>query len=445
VGEEVAAERIREPARETPVLTRCDVLVVGGGSAGSAAAIAAARQGARVVLAERYGSLGGLATGGLIALLLTLDDGLGHPVIGGLCEELTRRMRALGGAFHPPREEWGDDAPERIDRYRQWGLVWGGSGAHHRVRYSVAYDPEVMRLVLNQLVVEAGVDLIFHLWGADALVRDGRLAGVAFQSKAGRRAVLADVVIDASGDGDVFASAGCGFALERVYPWLWFRVGGVADPQRVLDEGAPFFRTPNPGQMLFPWGSVASLKRKIDATDPRDLSFAEIECRRLVMEEFERQKASRPELADAHLCNIASQLGITESRRLEGRYVLRLEDRGRPFDDAIAITGHWTKYGAVYAIPYRSLQARELPNLLAAGRDISVDHPTHNATKEIPPCIATGEAAGIAAALACDARVDPSEVDVARLRERLRAAGAIVDYDFERGAEASVPLSRGGD
>ena len=424
------ATTVREQARDTEILTRCDVLVVGGGSAGSAAAIAAAREGARVVLAERYGSLGGLATGGLIALLLTLDDGLGRPVIGGICEELTRRMQAMGGAFHPPPEEWGDDDPQKIDHYRKWGLVWGGARAQHRVRYSVAYDPEVMRLALNELVTEAGVDLIFHMWGADALVEDGRVAGVAFQSKAGRLAVLADLVIDATGDGDVFASAGCAFALETVHPWLWFRVGGVREIERVLDEGAPFFRTPNAGQGLFPWGSVASLERKIDATDPRDLSFAEIECRRLVMAEFERLKASRAELADAHICNIATQLGITESRRLEGRYVLQIGDRGQPFEDAIAITGHWTKYGTVYAIPYRSLQARELPNLLAAGRNISVDHPTHNATKEIPPCMATGQAAGVAAAMACQAGGEAASVDVAKLRGRLLQAGCIVDYPF---------------
>ena len=421
----------REPARDTEVLARCDVLVVGGGSAGSAAAIAAAREGARVVLAERYGSLGGLATGGLIALLLTLDDGLRRPVIRGLCEELTRRMDAMGGAFHPPREEWGDEDPEKIDHYRKWGLVWGGSRARHRVRYSVAYDPEVMRQALNEMVTESGVELLFHLWGADALVEDGRLAGVSFQSKAGRRAVLADVVIDATGDGDVFASAGCGFALETVHPWLWFRVGGVRDLEGVLRDGAPFFRTTNPGQALFPWGSVASIDRKIDATDPRDLSFAEIECRRQVMAEFEKLKGSRPELADAHLCNIATQLGITESRRLEGRTVLRIEDRGKPLDDAIAISGHWTKYGAVYAIPYGSLQAREYPNLLAAGRNISVDHPTHNATKEIPPCMATGQAAGIAAAMACREAGEVARVEVSQLRERLRRADCIVDYPFE--------------
>jgi hypothetical protein len=430
--DQAAPRTLREPARETEILTRCDVLVVGGGAAGSAAAIAAAREGARVVLAERYGSLGGLATGGLIALLLTLDDGRGRPVIAGICEEVTRRMRRLGGAFHPPEVEWGDDDEEKIEHYRRWGLVWGGG--HHRVRYSVAYDPEVMRLVLNEMVTEAGVDLIFHLWGADALVDGDRVTGVAFQSKAGRCAVLADVVIDATGDGDVFASAGCAFAHQKVHPWLWFRIGGVAEPERVLEEGAPFFRTPNVGQMLLPWGSVASLERKIDATDPRDLTFAEVECRRLVMEEFEKLKASRPELASAHLCNIATQLGITESRRLEGRYVLGIGDRGRSFEDAVAITGHWTKYGAVCAIPYRSLQSRELANLLVAGRDISVDHPTHNATKEIPPCMATGEAAGIAAAMAREEGGDVGRVDSAKLRERLRARGALVDYPFEDAA-----------
>ena len=142
------------------------------------------------------------------------------------------------------------------------------------------------------------------------------------------------------------------------------------------------------------------------------------------------------------LCNIATQLGITESRRLSGRYVLKREDRGRPFDDAIAITGHWTKYGAVYAVPYRSLQARELPNLLAVGRHISVDHPTHNATKEIPPCMATGEAAGIAGALACNRQGDVARVDVEEIQRRLRQAGAILDYPFdpEPSGTAGLPV-----
>jgi NADPH-dependent 2,4-dienoyl-CoA reductase/sulfur reductase-like enzyme len=421
---------LHEDARELPVLARADVLVVGGGTAGVAAAIAAARGGARVVLAEASSSLGGLATNGLIALLLTLDDGRGQQVIAGLCQELVERMTKLGGAFAPPPEHWGRPDPELVARYARLGLVWGGARADHVVRYSVAYDPEIMREVLNALATAAGVEVLFHVWGARALVDARRVVGVAFESRAGRQAITADVVIDATGDGHVLASAGCAFELERVHPWLWFRIGGVTDVDAAIAAGAPIFRTTNPGQALLPWGSVARLDRRIDATDPRELSYAELACRRLVMEEFRSLRAKFPELRDAHLCEIARLIGITESRRLVGRRVLLRADRQHPQPDAIAITGHWTKYGAVYAIPYGCLVPNELDNLLVTGRCISVDHQTHNATKEIPPALATGEAAGVAAGLALERNGRASDVDVAALQARLRARGAIVDYAF---------------
>ncbi|MFI5317016.1 MAG: FAD-dependent oxidoreductase [Myxococcota bacterium] len=421
---------LHEPARDLALLARADVLVVGGGSAGVAAAVSAARSGARVVLAEASSSLGGLATNGLIALLLTLDDGRGKQVISGLCSEVTERMQALGGAFAPPAEHWGRADPELVQRYASWGLVWGGARAEHVVRYSVAYDPEVLREVLNDLVTQSGVDLLFHVWGARALVEGGRVAGVAFESRAGRHAIAADVVIDATGDGHLLASAGCAFELERVHPWLWFRIGGISDVDAAIAAGAPIFRTPNRGQALFPWGSATRIDRKIDATDPRDLSFAELACRRMVMEEFRALRERFAELRDSHLCEIARLIGVTESRRLVGRQVLGHADRQKPLPGAIAITGHWTKYGAVYAIPYACLQAREIENLLVSGRCISSDHRTHNATKEIPPCFATGEAAGAAAALALEHAGRVAEVPVEALRERLRARGAIVDYSF---------------
>jgi glycine/D-amino acid oxidase-like deaminating enzyme len=424
----VTGATVQEPPRQIPVLGHSEVLVVGGGAAGVSAAVAAARAGAKVTLVERYGSLGGLATGGLIALLLSLDDGRGRPVIGGLCQEVTDRLVREGGAFHPPASEWGSDDPERVARYFRWGLIWGGASAHHRVRWSVAYDPELLRQVLNDLVREAGVELLFHMWGADAIVEDERVAGVVFQSKAGREAILADVVIDATGDADLLASAGCATEKVTVHPWLWFRVGGVSDVDSALDGRGGYFRTPNPGVVLFPWGSMAAAGYKIDPTDPRDLTRAELDCRRLVMEEFRRLRAEVPEMADAHLCNIATQLGITESRRLVGRHVLQREEMDRDFEDAICITGHWTKYGAVYAIPFRCLLPVERRNLLAAGRIISVDHRVHHATKEIPACMAVGEAAGQAAVLALENAGDAAGVDVPRLRRRLVESGAILDY-----------------
>ncbi len=205
-------------------------------------------------------------------------------------------------------------------------------------------------------------------------------------------------------------------------------MGGVRDIDAVLEQAGGFFRTPNAGQLLLPWGSVARIDRKIDATDPRDLTYAELECRRMVMEQFREMRRSVPGMEDAHICSIASQLGITESRRLVGRHVLLRDQMNRDFDDAIAVTGHWTRYGVVYAIPYRCLQAVEYCNLLAAGRNISVDHRTHNATKEIPACMATGQAAGLAAVQALDHGGDVTRVDAARLRRSLTEAGALLSY-----------------
>jgi glycine/D-amino acid oxidase-like deaminating enzyme len=416
---------VEEPARRTRVQARTDVLVVGGGAAGVAAAVAAARNGATTMLVERAGALGGLATGGLIILLLTLDDGAGRQVVGGLCQEVVDRIAARGGAYFPRREDWGSSDPALVERDRRWGLVWGS--APHRVRYSVAYDPEEMRFALSGLCEEARVRLLFHCLGCEGL-RDGdRLRGVAFQGKSGRFAVLADVVIDATGDGDVFASVGEPFELERVLPWLWLRMGGVADVEGALDQGGAFFRTIGDGQVLLPWGATERIVAKIDATDPEDLTRAELECRRNVMAAVDELRRSRPEFAGAHVCEIARDLGITESRRLVGRVVLGREDLDRRRADAIALTGHWTRYGALYWIPYGSLLAPGLENLLVAGRCISVDHRTHHATKEIPPCMATGQAAGTAAAMAVRAGIAPARLDVAELRARLLSQGAILD------------------
>jgi len=416
-------EWIDEPGRRTPVRRRTQVLVIGAGPAGVAAAVAAAKNGAETLLVERHGALGGLATGGLIALFLTLDDGGGRQVIGGLCQDATERLAARGAAFFPEKTQWGSDAEALLDVQRQWGLVWGSPP--HRVRYSVAYDPEALRTVFAEMVIESGARLLLHSWACEAIGDGSRVRGVTFQSKAGRFAVLADVVIDATGDGDIFASAGCAHESETVLPWLWFRVGGV-DVERAQAGGAWCFRTVNDGVVLFPWGATERAIRKIDATDPDDLTFAEMECRRLVMEEFERLRREAPGFERAHLCEIARDIGITESRRLSGRYMLARDDMDRPLEDAIGLTGHWTRYGALYWLPYRSLLAREMDNLLVAGRCISVDHRTHHATKEIPSCMVTGQAAGTAAALAVHSATAPCAIDVNVLRRTLLAQGALL-------------------
>lgn len=415
---------LEEPARRTPVRYETEVLVVGGGSAGVAAAVAAARNGADVLLVERYGYLGGLATAGLIILLLTLDDGRGRQVVAGLCQEVTDRLKSRGAAYFPPREEWGSSDESKVRRDQRWGLLWGHGP--HRVRYSVAYEPEDMKFAFNQMIEESGARLLFHAWACDPIVEGECLKGVAFQGKSGRFAVRAAVVIDATGDGDVFAAAGCQHESEEVLPWLWFTMGGVKDVTAAIDAGAGCFRTIGAGKVLFPWGATEKLSRRIDATSPEDLTYAELECRKRVMAEVDRLRREIPGFEQSHLCRVAEQLGITESRRLRGRSVLERRDMDRSYEDAVAVTGHWTRAGAIYQIRYGCLLAQELSNLLVAGRCISVDHRVHHATKEIPACMATGEAAGTAAALAVRAGIDPPDLDVGTLRARLGEKGAIL-------------------
>jgi len=414
---------VNEPARRVPVIAETDVLVIGGGSAGIAASVAAVRAGARTMLVERYGSLGGLATNGLIILLLTLDDGRGKQVVAGLCQEMVERLTARNACIFPPRDEWGSADETLVERYRRFGLVWG-SGPHV-VRYSVAYDPEEFKCEADALVAEAGVDLRFHRW-ATAVIKDGnRITHVVFESKAGREAVACGAVIDCTGDADIAVLAGEPVESERVHPWLWFRTANVnvdAAESSTLRPG--YYRSVGQRGYLHPWGAAERIGRDIDATNPDDLTYAEVECRRLVRAEVDRLRGKAPGFEGAYLSGFAATLGITESRRLIGRHVLTREEMDTSRADAIAVTGHWTKYGSTYEIPWGSLLPVSADNLAVAGRCISVDHRTHHATKEIPACFATGEAAGIGAALALERNTAMADLEVSSLQARLRSAGA---------------------
>jgi hypothetical protein len=294
------------------------------------------------------------------------------------------------------------------------------------VRYSVAYDPEEFKVESDRMVLDAGVDLRFHRWAVGVVRDGGRITHVLFESKAGREAVACGMVIDATGDADIAVLAGEPVAREEVHPWLWFRTAGVdMEAAEASAERPRYYRLSGGDGYLHPCGSADRISRAIDPANPDDLTFAEVECRRLVREELDRLRGKAPGFERAWLAGFAQTLGITESRRLEGRYILRREDMDTaPFADTIAVTGNWTKYGAVYHIPYRSLLAKGTANLLVAGRCISVDHRAHHATKEIPPAFATGEAAGIAAAVALSSGVCAVDVDSRGVQRKLRAAGA---------------------
>ena len=405
-----------EPERQLPVAGAPDVLVVGAGSAGVAAALAAARRGADTWLVERSGTVGGLATVGLINLLLTLDDGRGTQVVAGVCQEFVDRLAARRAARFPPPDQWGAEDPALVDEWRQWGLVWG---APESVRYSVAFDPDDFVDVAYELLAGAGVRLRLHTLCAGVDAGDGRLRAVYLESKRGREAVRPEVVVDTTGDGDVMAAVGARWEQVPIPPHLWFRVGGVD-----VDRAPPglWFRTTGRGRVLVPWGPAGE---RVDPCDPDDMTRAELSCRRQARSLFDALKAT-PGFEHAWLDGYASMLGITESRRMIGDFVLAKEHGDMPFADTVARTGHWTRRDVVFDIPYRCLTTPAASNLVVAGRCISVTRYVHQATKEIPAAMATGEAAGAAASTAAAADGDARAVDVAGLRADLRRAGADV-------------------
>lgn len=215
---------IVEERQEIPVYAEADVLVVGGGPAGLCAAVSAARCGAKTVLMERYGYLGGMATGGFVLLLDCLCDGKGNLVIKGQVEEIIERLRKVDGIIEPPKEVWGSDNVNEILKWRRYGAT---GGEDKIVRYSPVLDPEMMKCVANDMVRQAGVQPVLHAWFSKAYVEDGAVKGAIFDSKSGRQAILAKTTIDCTGDGDVFASAGEDYRIGNLPLGLVFRVGNV--------------------------------------------------------------------------------------------------------------------------------------------------------------------------------------------------------------------------
>lgn len=404
-----------EPARTLPVIGRPDVLVVGAGCAGMAAALAAARAGADTLLLESSNRLGGLATIGLINLLLTLDDGAGTQVVAGLCQSFVDDMVGLGRAAHPPPEQWNSEEPELVARWRSWGLVWG---APESVRYSVAFDPEAFIDVALARMSAAGVRVRLGSLVAGVETDSSRITAVYVESKRGREVLRPKVVVDTTGDADVAVAAGAAYESVEIPPHLWFRVGGVED----AGAGPMAFRTVDPGRVLVPWGPLG---RRVDPVDPDDMTAALLECRVEAARAFAGLR-DRPGWERAWLDDYAGVLGITESRRIVGDALVAKEDADRRRADSVARTGHWTRRHVVFDIPFGALTVPAAENLVVAGRCISTTRYVHQATKEIPAAMATGEAAGDAAAMAADGAGDVRHIDVARLRTRLADAGAIV-------------------
>jgi glycine/D-amino acid oxidase-like deaminating enzyme len=460
---------VNEPARELPVFRKVDVAVIGGGSAGYPAAIAAARGGAQVLLIERQPMVGGTGPNAFVTEFLSCEN------LSGIMKEVAERLGAEGGATPQFRPEY----------------------------FNLAFDPDTLRLVILDLLEEAGAEILLNSWVTDVVMDGSQVKGIIVENKSGRQAVLADVVIDASGDADVAARAGVAMQpKETPQPMMMlFRAGGVdwraietyarVNPTEfsktwgvppgsfdgakvvhcsgwhsVVEHGKAKGLLPKDfGTNLSVFGATpANIEHSIgyiyavpvlnrDPADAVELSQAEIEGRKSVRAILPFLKTV-PGLENSFLIDIAPQIGVRDSRRIVGDVILTRDDI---FDEAepadtIALKVHrgpnvkgWVRHpsngtegaaqhrnlfeGAApfvvvtFGIPYRCLLPKGIDGLLVAGKTVSFDNEAHARCRLMPECIAMGEAAGTAAALAVKAGVAPRNIDIAVLRAKLTDGG----------------------
>lgn len=438
---EIIAERlalmktIREPAREIPVVSEAEVLVMGGGPAGIAAAVAAARSGARVLLLERYGHLGGMATGGLVMFLDRFNDGE-EQAIAGIAQEMVERLRDLDRVVHPPTEDWGKSGPEIWDRWARWGFAGFNPDAPGQITYSVAFDPEAFQQVCAHTLKEAGVGLRLHSWAVSVIKTGKRTEGIITESKEGRQAFLGQVLIDATGDGDIFAAAGAPHKSHRTRATLVHRIGNVdvaraTRHERENPEDARQLRThfsrivgSKEGWLKTVRDDVVWLNcptfRGIDALSVEDLTRVELAARSTIFQALEFLRGNVPGFESSYLLETAPQIGIRRCRVLTGEYVVTPRDtRARRQPDVVARAHR-------YFLPYRSLLPKGVDGLLVAGRCHSASTGVLEYSRLIPACMATGQAAGTAAALAVRGGIEPRGVDIRLLQQELTNRGVIL-------------------
>ena len=434
-------ETVAEAARDIPLHARCDVLVVGGGPSGIAAAVAAARQGAHTILLERHNHLGGLSTGGLVIWIDRMSDWSGQLVIRGFAEEFLARLPPTSKAGPSPAA-WGS----RDAATAGW---WAArtSAFHGIVTHSPTCDPEVMKLAAQEMVLEAGAELIFHAWGAEPILRDGAVAGCFFESKQGRRAILAGCVVDATGDGDLFARAGAAYDADiderdihhcMNTSWLF---GGVNMPRyqrwraEQPAEFSAFLQFGRERIRLFDkafasWRDDVALfmgprLAGYSAVDVDDLTQVEIQSHRLMAQHLALYREGAPGFENAFLMLSAPQLGVRHARRLRGVEAVRRSDwDGRVRPDEIGVSPSLSPKFPNVSVPYGALVPDRLNGLLAPGRHVSCDTNSHSFLREIPQCWLTGQAAGLAAALAVAGKIPPRSVPILQLQAALKASGA---------------------
>ena len=415
----IVGSKVVQPRRELSVLQKTSILVVGGGPAGTAAAFSAKRLGVDVTLVERYGYLGGLATGGLVLGIFPLYDRDNKQVIFGIGEELMKKLDVL-----------------------KFGII-----DRNKAPVYPTIDAEAFKYVLADMLLDSGITAYLDCWGVDAIVdAKGAVKGAVFESKSGRQAILADIVIDASGDGDIYAAAGAAFEKVKTNIGLISRIGNIDEIDMAVGRGSEDPEHPatgKPGEGRPSKGRVNDLNGHAgnstpaphvnwlnmkgpvgDALDVADLTAMELKHRRGTWGNVEKLR-QKPGNEQVYLAETAPQLGVRLSRLLDGVKKLTVQDirSGAKFKDVIGYSGAYAN-APEFQIPYGSLVPSKVENVLAAGRCISADFEVADITRLIPVCWVTGQAAGLAAALCIQDKCKPRNVSVTKLQNLLHQQGA---------------------
>lgn len=407
-----------EPSKQVPVYGSYDVVVVGGGCAGFAAAVAAGRLGAKTLIIERFPFFGGTATASLMADIVGIRNQVDPDdlqVMKGIGEELLLRLQENGGAHSRVSEAY--KAKQRSDTKGD-------------LSYSYAFNTEAFKAETLRMVTEAGCEILFHAWFSDVITDSGTLKGILVETKSGRQAIFAKVFIDATGDGDVAARAGAAFMDYKadsdncLQDCLMYKVSG-------FEPGFSINCCTWNGEMVI-WGPDAGLHNSADA---RELTAMEVDTRLRVYRHFEELKKKDPALKNATITETGPLLGIRQTRFIKGEYVITGEDvlEGKMPPDCVAMAAnpviHYYGYRRFlehdgYGIPYRTLIPETLDGLLVAGRCISSDQIAYESWRAMSTVLCIGEAAGTAAALSAKAGVRPRDLDVPALQTQLIAQGA---------------------
>ncbi len=420
-----------------PLIDSYDIVVLGGGPAGVCAATEAARAGAKVLLAEATGSLGGMATSALVGPFMTSYDRDGdRPVVGGLFAEIVGRLSERGGAIEPSDTDSPSIYTSFIEKYH---------------RHVTPIDSFELELLLDEMTREAGVEVMLYTRFADAITEDGVIKAAVLLALEGLVAVEAKVFIDCTGNADVARAAEVPTYKgheESGIPQpstLMFEVSGV-DDERYGDYAArpeypvKVYRTPEVGTYKVNHYHVFNA----DATSSESMTKAHMQARIQVKDAFSVLKNKTPGFENAIIKRVAPCLGTRESRHIVGKYKITVDDvsRGTKFDDRISAYGFGmdvhnrtekesgnfkTEVASVYYVPYRSLLPTGCDNLLVAGKTVSCESQAMGGIRCMPSAMAMGQAAGLAAALAVKGGTRVEKIDVAELQKALRSHGAILD------------------